>query len=379
MNVDADPAGGTATALTLEQKRSLYRDGYIILRNAVSKELVQAARQRIRAAKKGENLGGEKEMTDLLNASSITPILTEAMGKFDPPTFCQVGVRKVSKPGDYFNNIGYRDKDMPYYGAESHMDGSITIQAPQEPQQGTPEEIYKRYFAAGPKGDLGRSPDVMGHNMVPMFEDPEMTLGLGSFTAFAFVCLNDQTVEGRGQTALLRGAHHAVEKFFRMQRDTNNCLGPEGPGWPRLDYESPNRCGLVYLPEAIRDQFLDEDSECTPDGKRWPRPTQILMDEGDACITLYQIPHSGTRNENGTEARKSIIFRIRAKKRQPDKVVSGVTDHPDRGQMGEWLEFEEGNDPWERSKHAMCNMWHEWDGMQGVVAEEREKEPSRAR
>ena len=98
MNVDADPAGGTATALTLEQKRSLYRDGYIILRNAVSKELVQAARQRIRAAKKGENLGGEKEMTDLLNASSIAPILTEVMGKFDPPTFCQVGVRKVSKP-----------------------------------------------------------------------------------------------------------------------------------------------------------------------------------------------------------------------------------------------------------------------------------------
>ncbi|MFP6605321.1 MAG: hypothetical protein VCC19_01985, partial [Myxococcota bacterium] len=85
MNVDADPAGSPATALTLEQKRSLYRDGYIILRNAVSKEFVQTARRRIRAAKKGENLGGEKEMTDLVNASSITPILTEAMGRFDPP------------------------------------------------------------------------------------------------------------------------------------------------------------------------------------------------------------------------------------------------------------------------------------------------------
>jgi len=374
MKTNDEQAGSTATALTLEQKRSLYRDGYIVLRNVVSKDLVQTARKRIRNAKKGENLGGEKEMTDLLNASSIGPILTEAMGAFDPPVFCQVGVRKASKPGDYFNNVGYRDKDMPYYGAETHMDGSITITAPQEPQQGTPEEIYKRYFAAGPKGDLGRSPDVMGHNMVPMFEDPEMTLGLGSFTAFVFVCLSDQTVEGCGQTALLRGAHHAVEKFFRMQRDTNNCLGPEGPGWPRLDYESPNRCGLVYLPEAIREQFLDESSACTPDGKRWPQPTQILMEEGDACITLYQIPHSGTRNEHGKEARKSIIFRIRAKKRQPDKVVSGVTDHPDRGQMGEWLEFEEGNDPWERSKHAMCNMWHEWDGMQAVVAEEREKQ-----
>ena len=27
--------------------------------------------------------------------------------------------------------------------------------------------------------------------------------------------------------------------------------------------------------------------------------------------------------------------------------------------------------PWERSKHAMCRMWHEWDGMQEVVAEQR--------
>ena len=45
-----------ANALTLEQKKDLYRDGYIVLRNAVSKELVAAARARIRAAKKGENL-----------------------------------------------------------------------------------------------------------------------------------------------------------------------------------------------------------------------------------------------------------------------------------------------------------------------------------
>ena len=89
---------------------------------------------------------------------------------------------------------------------------------------------------------------------------------------------------------------------------------------------------------------------------------------------MYQVPHSGTRNEHGTKSRKSIIFRIRAKKRQPGKLVNGVSDHPDRGQMGEGLEYEEGNDPWERSKYAMCNMWHEWDGMQEVVAEQSEKQ-----
>jgi hypothetical protein len=36
--------------------------------------------------------------------------------------------------------------------------------------------------------------------------------------------------------------------------------------------------------------------------------------------------------------------------------------------MGEWLDFEEGNDPWARSKHHMCNMWDAWEGMAETVA-----------
>lgn len=361
----------TPTSLTLEQKRALYRDGYIIVRNAISEELVEAALERIHTAKKGENIGRDKAMTDLVNASTITPIMQEAMGNFDPPVTCQVGVRRVSKPAEYFSSLGYREKDLPYYGAETHLDGLCTMAAPQEVQEGTPQEIYRRYFASGPKGDLGRSADVMGRNMMPLFLDPDMTLGMGNFTAFIFACLNDQMVEGCGQTALLPGAHHAMEKFFCAQRDSNNCLGPEGPGWPRLDHDAPNRCGLVYVPEEVRNQFLDENSETTPDGRRWPRPTQMLMKAGDVCIAVHQMPHCGTRNEHGTESRKNIIFRLRNKKRQPDKLVNGVSDHPDRGQMGEWLEFEEGNDPWERSKYALCNMWHEWGGLQEVVAEQQ--------
>ena len=359
--------------LSIEQKHDLYRNGYIVLKNVISMELIEAALKRISKAKKGENLGGEKEMTDLVNASLLTPILLEIMGQFDPPIYSQVGVLKKTEPGDHFNNLGYKDKDMPYYGEQIHMDGSQTIAAPQEVQEGTEEEIYYRYIASGPKGDLGRSADVMGHNMVPLFQDPEMTLGLGSFTAFVFACLNDQMEEGMGQTSVLKGAHHETEKFFRWQYETNGRLGPEGPGWPRINYDAPNRCGLFYLPEAVQQKFVDETSESTPDGKKWARPTQVLMEPGDACITMYHIPHSGSRNEKGTESRKNIIFRLRNKKRQPNKLVNGVSDHPDRGQMGEWLEFEEGNDPWERSKHAMCNMWEEWEGMQDIVAEEETK------
>jgi len=356
-------------ALTLEQKRDFYRDGYVVLKQAVCRELVEAALARIRAANKGESLSKTREMTDLVNASAITPILHEAMGQFDPPSACQIGVLKPRAAGEHFNNVGYRDKDMPYYGAELHMDGNITITAPQEVQQGTPQEIYERYIAAGPKGNLGRSAEVMGHNYTPLFQDPEMTLALGSFTAFVFVALSDQTREGCGQTSLLPGAHHASEKFFRWQYATNGHLGPEGPGWPRLNHDSPNRCGMNYLPDTIHDQFTDEASECTPDGRRWPCPVQILMEPGDACIAMYNIPHSGSRNEHGSESRKNIIFRIRNKKRQPDKVLTGLSDHPDRDWLGEWLEYENGNDPWERSKQAMCNIWDEWEGMQEVVTE----------
>ncbi|MDP6265096.1 MAG: hypothetical protein QGG98_07610 [Pseudomonadales bacterium] len=359
--------------MTLEQKRSLYRDGLVILKQAVPDDMIEAALRCIHDAKKGEYVGPRREITDLVNASSITPILNEAMGQFDPPTNCQVAITKISKPGDNFVPLGYRDRDVPYFGASIHMDGSITIASPQEVQDGTPEEIYLRHIASGPRGDLGRSPEVTGHNMGVLFQDPEMTLSLGSFTAFAFVALNDQSVEGSGQTAVIPGAHHAMEEFFRWQYETNGHLGPEGPGWPRLNYEAPNRCGMNYIPDKVWNAFVDESSESTADGKRWPRPTQAIMSAGDACITVFNIPHSATRNENGTESRKNIIFRVRNKKRQPNIVAdnSGVTDHPDRAFNGGWLEFEEGNNPWERSKLAMCNMWDEWDGMQDVVAEER--------
>ena len=361
--------------LTLEEKQRLYEDGYVIIRNAVSDELVTAAQDRIRNAEKGVYVGAHEDLTNLVNASDVTPVLHDAMGYFDPPITCQVGILRPRKPGEHFNNLGYQDKHMPYYGAESHMDGLCTKGVPQEKVDGTPAERYKRYITSGPKGDIGRSPEVMGHNSVPLFEDPEMTLGMGSFTTFAFVCLNDQTREGCGQTALLRGAHHKTQKFFRWQYEVNKHIGPEGPGWPRLNYEAPNGCGHVYLPQSVRDQLIDETSEATPDGVKWPRPTQILMEPGDACLTMFHMPHSGTRNEHGTENRTNIIFRIRNKKRQPNHMVNGVSDHPDRGQRGEWLEYEEGNNPWNRSKFALCNMWDEWEGMRDVVTENEGEYP----
>ncbi|HAO55120.1 MAG TPA: hypothetical protein DCR03_05900, partial [Gammaproteobacteria bacterium] len=70
----------TERILSPEEKKTLYNDGYVIIKNAVSSKLVEAALNRIKKARKGENLGTEPEMTDLVNASQITPILQEAMG-----------------------------------------------------------------------------------------------------------------------------------------------------------------------------------------------------------------------------------------------------------------------------------------------------------
>ncbi len=359
-----------ADLLSDDQKRALYSEGYVVVKGAVAPELVEAAKARIKRAERGENLFAEPEMTDLVNASSLTPILREAVGTFDPPTACQVGVIPKRGASEAFNALGYRDVDMPHHGAQLHAEGNITMNAPQEVQAGTPDEIYERFIRMGPKGDIGRSADVTGHNMGTLFQDPEMTLSIGSFNAFVFVALSDQTKPGCGQTCVLPGSHHEMERFYRWQEETTGRLGPEGPGWPRLDTDAPNRCGHVYVPDTVFERYLDENSERTPDGRPWPRPTPILMEPGDACIAAFHIIHSGSRNDHGTESRKSIIFRIRNKRRQPGIVVNGVSDHPDRGQLGEWLEFEPGNDPWARSKHALCHQWEEWEGMQAIVAAE---------
>ena len=363
------------TKLTDDEKREFYRDGFFLLKDIVTEDLVTTAQKRYGSAKAGDDLTHETEFTDLVNKSALTPIMRELMGEFDPPSGARHIVRvKGQKPGEHYAMQGYKDKDLPYYAADLHIDGQAVFVPPQEPAEGTPEEIYNRYISTGRKGDIGRCAENIGINYSPLFHDPEMTNSMGGFTAFLFVCLSDQTVPGGGQTCLLPGGHHVAEEFFRLQYSVNGCIGIEGPGWPRLNHDVPNRCGFRFLPDKIMEQFIDETSECTPDGRRWPRPTQILMKPGDAAIAMYHIPHSGSRNENGKSARKSPIFALVNKKRQPDKVMVGNSDHPDRAWDGSFLEFEEGNNPYERSKFALCNMYHEWDGMQQIVAEERAKE-----
>ena len=46
----------TQDRLSLDQKRDLYHDGFIVLKKVIPEDLVQGALNRIKKAKKGENL-----------------------------------------------------------------------------------------------------------------------------------------------------------------------------------------------------------------------------------------------------------------------------------------------------------------------------------
>jgi hypothetical protein len=56
-------------------------------------------------------------MTALVNRSAMTSILNDVMGQFESPAQCQVAITKIRQPGERLTPPGYRDKDMPYYGA----------------------------------------------------------------------------------------------------------------------------------------------------------------------------------------------------------------------------------------------------------------------
>ena len=152
---------------------------------------------------------------------------------------------------------------------------------------------------------------------------------------------------------------------------------------------------MNYLPKAILEEFTNEEKygplESTSDGRKWPRTQQMLMEEGDVCITVYHMPHTGTQNYHGTESRKNIIFRIRAKAHNPLVIPTGVTDHPDRGQTGSFLDptkpyhpyenpidfeyLKSGKMKWfdqyERSKYLLCHPWEVWPGMKDIIAKNR--------
>ncbi|MDE0192178.1 MAG: hypothetical protein OXQ90_12545 [Gammaproteobacteria bacterium] len=337
----------TTKVLGLRQKRSLFRDGFVVLPGLIEQDRVVAARRlilehhgrpRATAAKKGtgnENHPGQSPLLlGLLDDTPLKEIVEEALGPVDPANGCQLATRFPAAPNDRVNESGYRDRDTPFRGWHGHLDGlwngANRIHQSIERRM-TPEETEA----------WSREPSTNG--CYKAF--PDLGANIRNFAALIAVALSDQTAEGSGNFGVLKGAHHEMERFFRAQRDAGGPLGPDGPNWARVDTDAPNGCGLRHYPDAVRAAF-PSGARKTPDGKLWPKPTLLRLAPGDAAIVLHAVPHSATRVSR-TEPRLMVFFRVTPLAR------------PERNRIV--------------YPEALCEIWQEWPGMADVVAEERQR------
>ena len=350
------------THLTVEEKTALRDDGYVIVRNAISPEAIAAARTRIesylpkderRLLVPGE-LATHPDIIGLFNQSALQHIITNEMGPFPPVISSQVA---VTPPHDQLGGAPGTHVDGGWSGALPATADEIDLRT------GRPKDAA-RYF--------GADDEKRGTNDGLLWMDPARTLSYGSYTTLVGVALNDQLEPGNGQFAVLKGTHEDVQACFRRQRDSGGVVGPEGVDWPRVKI---TRSGVPYmngLPDPIRDIAERRRADGTPT-KDWPWPelTPVLLGAGDAVIALHACPHTPTPNL-GPRPRMNIYFRIRRLRdgnphEGSRRLAHGVSDHPDRGYFGQFLDYPQDYDPWATSIDKLCDHWSEWDGMQEIL------------
>ena len=339
-----------------DQKEALYQDGFVVLPGLIPAERVAAARRavfasfgRLRAdalalgreadADKAKQAAESARMTtggnqgvfmDLYHATPLAAAVQELIGEVLPVRGCQLPVTFPTDPDEHINESGYADRDTPYYGWHGHLDGLWNGATPMH-------QRTDRKMTASESEAWFQDPSRNGCRRA----FPEHATNVMGFTALVAVALSDQTEEGSGNLGLLKGAHHEMERFFQEQRDAGGPLGPDGPGWPRMDTSAPNGAGLRHYPDAVREAFPGTTTE---DGKFWPRPTFLKMAPGDAAIVLHAVPHCATRVA-GTEPRLITYFRV-ASAARPE---ANHRVHP----------------------NALCDIWSEWPGMTEVVDSHR--------
>lgn len=348
--------------LSPADKCRLRDDGYIVLKQAVPANVVAAARKLItdtlpkheRRLLVPGTLATHPDVLALFYEGSVDNTLSTLMGPFPPVISCQVAVT----PG--YDDLG----GTPGTHVDGGWSGPIPATADEiDPQTHRPKDAA-RYF--------GAHDDKRGANDGLLWMDPDRRISTGSYTALVGICLSDQTVPGNGQFGVLKGLHEEVEAAFRAQRDAGSIIGAEGLGWPRIKIDSQGRPFMNGLPDSIRARAA-ELAKTNPAIEDWPWPelTPVLMEPGDAVIALHSLPHTPTPNL-GPNPRMNVYFRIRRwREGNPHegtrRVGHGVSDHPDRGYFGQYLDYPDDYDPWQTSIDKLCDHWSEWDGMQDVL------------
>ena len=354
------------TNFTDDQKQQFLRDGYVIVKNAVPPEISQKARDLISAnLPKDEHvllvppgLATHENVLSLFADTCLAEILRNEMGPYPDVISSQIALTPA------FDKLGGR----PGPHVDGSWSGPIPASADEiDPATGRPRDAAK-YF--------GDNDEARGTNDGHLWQDPARTISTGSYTALVGVALNDQLVPGNGQFAVLKGMHEAVEAAFRRQRDAGSVIGPEGIDWPRIKTTRSGGTFMNGLPDSVR-QLATEAAKNTQPTEDWPWPelTPVLLAEGDAVIAMHSCPHTSTPNL-GPNPRMNVYFRVRRwREGNPHegtrRVGHGVSDHPDRGYFGQFLEYPSSYDPWRTSVNKLCDHWSEWDGLQEIVAAAR--------
>lgn len=351
-----------ATTVSLAQRQQLRDHGYVILQNVLSQAQVDAAKSIITAALPEHErrllvpaaVATHPDVIGLFQDSNIASILADLMGPFPPVISCQVAVT----PGH--DDLG----GAPDIHVDGGWSGVIPTRADAiDPSTHRPKDAAPYY---------GANDEVRGNNDGLLWMDPQRRISNGSYTALVGICLSDQSQPGNGQFGVLKGLHEDVEKVFQRQRDSGGVIGAEGVDWPRIKIDARERPFCNGLPDSIRALGIERGkaNRLLADWP-WPELTPVLMEPGDAVITLHSLPHTPTPNF-GPNPRINVYFRIRRLRPENPhegsrRVAHGVSDHPDRGYFGQYLDYPDNYDPWQTSIDRLCDHWSEWDGMQDLL------------
>ena len=341
--------------LTQSEVDTLVRDGFVILRDVVPSHMVQAAKEVIetdmpsseRRLLAPANLATHPDVIGTFKNSPIAEIMRNAMGPYPDVVSCQIAVT----PGH----------DKLYGKPVPHVDGSWSGTIPSNPDEidpvkGRPIDSEK-YF--------GPNDEIRGSNDGLLWQDPERRISLGSYTALVGIALNDQSEPGNGQFGVLRGMHEEVARAIQKQRDMGSVIGAEGFEWPRIRINEEGRPYLNGLPESVYRLAFGSKNHATDDSWPWPELAPVCLNAGDVVIALHSCPHTATPNL-GPNPRMNLYFRLRRwRDGNPNegtrRVGHGVSDHPDRGYFGQYLEYPDGYDPWQIAIDKLCNHWSDWD------------------
>ena len=344
-----------ATNLSDDEKRTLKRDGFVVLKNVIPQVVASRAKALINRDPRRIVHGNVPAINDLYSNSPLREILLEAMGAHTAPVNAQVA---VTMPNYADSVVRAKANQNSHPGA--HVDGGWAGLCPI-----SRSEILANGDNLETWGHDGDPKSMGPAGGAPLWQDRERTVAIGSYTALVGVCLNDQSKPGKGQFSVRRGAHEAVEAFFRRQRDQGGPIGGGGPDWPRLTAMGEDMAFAGIMPPQMVATYPDTCFEHID--WPWPELTPVLMSEGDAVIALHSLPHTATPNFSD-DPRMNVFFRIRKFRPEnpyegDERIGWGVSDHPDRKLNGDFLEYSEDYNPYKTSTEKMCDHWSEWDGI----------------